>query len=72
MLTDDALYCVRRPYAQPDGGFSPRRLMCALVLFPFRRLYAVFQYPNFFTATYTGKFVTSSGGAQQREANVKG
>ena len=48
------LYYIRRPHAGAERASAPRMLLDA-VLFPFRLLYAVFQYLNFFSARYTGK-----------------
>jgi hypothetical protein len=39
-------------------------------LFPFRLIYAVVQYLNFFSAMYTGKKLTGGGG-QAREMDMK-
>ena len=39
-------------------------------MFPFRLLYAVVQYLNFFSAMYTGRKLTS-GGAKGREMDLK-
>lgn len=68
---DGSLYFIRRPYTAPNAGVSPWRGALDLLLFPLRLLYAIFQYLNFFTATYTGKFLTTAGGAQQKEADLK-
>jgi hypothetical protein len=51
---DGSLYYIRRPYRDPNQAPSPLRALLDLVLLPFRLLYAVFQFLNFFTARYTG------------------
>lgn len=71
MGLDGSLYFIRRPYTPPNEGISVWRGALDLVLFPFRLLYAIFQYLNFFTATYTGKFLTDGAGTRQKEADLK-
>jgi hypothetical protein len=46
-------------------------MLLDLVLFPFRLVYAVFQYFQFFSMRYTGKKLTRAGGAQGRELDLK-
>lgn len=65
------LYFIRRPYRDPRQRTSIWRGLLDLVLFPFRLLYALFQFVNFFTVRYTGKPLTSAGGAQQRSADIR-
>ena len=69
MSADGALYYIRRPYEGPMAKVSIARATLDLLLFPFRLLFALFQYLNFFTMMYTGKTLTSAGNAQ-READV--
>jgi hypothetical protein len=68
-LKDGSLLFIRRPYAQ-HGQVHPVRAVKDVVLFPFRLLYAVVQYLNFFSAMYTGRKLTS-GGAKGRELDLK-
>ncbi|HVI09447.1 MAG TPA: hypothetical protein VND65_14255 [Candidatus Binatia bacterium] len=68
---DGTLWYIRRPYRDPDQGVSPWRAAVDLVLLPFRLLYAVFQYLNFFTARYTGNTLTTAGQARQKHADVR-
>jgi hypothetical protein len=42
-----------------------------LLLFPFRLLFAIFQFMNFFTMRYTGKTLVTSGNARQRQADLR-
>lgn len=66
---DGTLFYIRRPHSQHEG-ISPLRAIKDVVLFPFRLLYAVFHYLNFFSAAYTGRKLTS-GGAKAREMDMK-
>jgi hypothetical protein len=70
---DDAgnLYCIRKPSAALRGKFSLWRALRDLLLFPFRILYALFQFVNFFTLRYTGNTLVTSGGARQKQADLK-
>jgi len=65
------LYCVRKPYTSPKQTFNPFRAALDLVLLPFRLLFAVFQYANFFTMRYTGNTLVSSGAVRQRNADLR-
>ena len=60
-LRDGTLLYIKRPYSQ-HARINPFRLAKDIVLFPFRLLYALFQYLNFFSSIYTGKKLTSTGG----------
>ena len=65
------LYAIRRPYEQLHTGFNPLRAVLDLVLLPFNVLHAIFQWLNFFTVRYTGKPLTTAGGARQKELDIK-
>lgn len=41
------------------------------VLFPFRLLYAIFQFLNFFSSAFTGRKLTSAGGPKSQDMNLK-
>jgi len=41
------------------------------VLFPFRLLYAIFQFLNFFSAMFTGRRLTSAGGPKANDLQLK-
>jgi hypothetical protein len=71
MSADGLLYFIRRPYQSREVKFNPFRVALDLLLLPFRLVYAIFQYLNFFTTRYTGKPLTSAGGAKQREMDVQ-
>ena len=66
---DGTLLYIRRPYTQHER-VSPVRALKDVILFPFRLLYAIVQYLNFFSAMYTGRKLTS-GGAKGREMDLK-
>jgi hypothetical protein len=65
------LFYIKRPWKNPFAKQPWWRGLLDFVLFPFRLLFAMFQFLNFFTVRYTGKTLTNSGGAQQREADLK-
>jgi hypothetical protein len=67
---EGTLYYVRRPHAGGERASLPRMLLDAL-LFPFRLLYAVFQYLNFFSARYTGKPLTTAGGPKRQGVDAR-
>ena len=64
------LYYIRRPHTGARE-IHPLRFAKDLILFPFRLLYAFFQYFQFFSMRYTGKKLTSAGGAKSREMDLK-
>lgn len=70
MLEDGSLIYIRRPYTQHER-MHPLRVMKDFVLFPFRVLFAVFQFLNFFSALFTGKRLTSNDGAKAQHMNMK-
>lgn len=65
------LYFIRRPYRDPMKAVSPWRAMLDFVFLPFRILYAVFQWVNYFTVRYTGNPLTTAGNARQRHADIR-
>jgi hypothetical protein len=69
-LADGSLLYIRRPYAA-HAHPHPLRALKDVLLFPFRLLYAIVQYLNFFSAMYTGRKLTSAGGAKAREMDMK-
>jgi hypothetical protein len=68
---DETLCYIRRPYRDPSQPPSPWRAAVDLILLPFRLLYAMFQFLNFFTIRYTGNTLTSAGNARQRHADIR-
>jgi hypothetical protein len=69
--TDGSLWYIKRPYTPPNAKAHPFRVLLDFVFFPFRLLFAIFQYLNFFSAKYTGNFLVTQGGARQREADIR-
>src|SRR5262249_12933993 len=66
------LYYIKRPYARPgqQTGNTFRSIL-DIFLMPFRMLYAVFQFLNWFTIKYTGRTLTTAGDAAQQEIDIK-
>jgi hypothetical protein len=69
--TDGALYYIRRPYRTGREKMSPWLALRDALLFPFRMAYAIFQFFNFFSVRYTGKPLSTSRGAAQRQQDLK-
>jgi hypothetical protein len=67
---DGTLYYIERPHAT-GREFSWPQFLKDFFLFPFRLLFAIFQYLNIFSLIYTGKKLTSAGGARTREMDLK-
>lgn len=65
------LFYIKRPWKDPFSKPPWWRGVLDFLLFPFRLLFAVFQFLNFFSVRYSGKTLTTTGGAQQREADLK-
>ena len=68
---DGSLYCIRRPHRLAQARFRPLQLIEDILLFPFRLIYALFQYLNIFTMMYTGKPLAKSGAARQQFADAQ-
>jgi hypothetical protein len=66
---DGTLYCLRRPYREP-GHRASWRIALDIALIPFRVMWALFQFLNFFSAKYTGKTLTA-GGPQKEAADLR-
>jgi hypothetical protein len=69
-LPDGSMLFIRRPHAEHER-FHPLRTLKDVVLVPFRLLYAIFQFLNFFSAIFTGRKLTSAGGAKARQMDMK-
>ncbi|MGH0033921.1 MAG: hypothetical protein ACQGVK_02705 [Myxococcota bacterium] len=67
---DGLLYTLRRPW-QGDAAPSHWNALLDFLAMPFRLLHALFQWLNLFTAMYTGRKLTSSGGPEQDGPDVK-
>jgi len=68
---DGSLYYIRRPYLDPNQPPGMWRAALDLALLPFRLLFAVFQFLNFFTMRYTGNTLTTTGNARQKHADIR-
>jgi hypothetical protein len=67
---DGALYYIRRPYNEHMRA-RPLRALKDTLLLPFRLLYALFQFLNFFSMRYTGKKLNTPAGTPRREVNLE-
>ncbi|MEW6157251.1 MAG: hypothetical protein AB1813_07445 [Verrucomicrobiota bacterium] len=67
---EGALYYIARPYTT-GREFHPLVVAKDICLFPFRLGYALFHYLQVFSLTYTGKKLSSAGGAQSRPLDFK-
>jgi len=61
MNADGTLYYIKRPYRSLQQQFSVLDIIKQILLIPFRLLYAIFQWLNFFTMYYTGKPLQGAG-----------
>jgi hypothetical protein len=71
LAPDGALYCIRRPHHFAQARLRPLQLIEDILLFPFRLVYAFFQYLNLFTMMYTGKPLAKSGPAREQYADMR-
>ena len=69
-LPDGRLLYIRREYTDREK-FDLLRTLKDGVLLPFRLAYAVFQFLNFFSTLFTGRKLTSAGGAKAKEMDMK-
>jgi hypothetical protein len=69
LAADGTLYFIRRPYSLGAKPRSLWRWIEDLLLLPYRLIYALFQYLNFFTMMYTGKPLAQSGPFVRKEAD---
>lgn len=71
MTDDGTVYYIRRPYA-PAQPVDPLKVLKDILLFPFRLLYAIFHFLQFFSMTFAGKKLsTASDGAAGRRMDMK-
>ena len=72
LLADGTLLYIRRPYENGAVKLSPLTILKDTVMLPFRMLYALYRYFNFFSMMYTGKpLSTARGGGAQRQPDMK-
>jgi hypothetical protein len=70
MLADGRMLYIRRPYAAHER-LNPFTILKDVVLFPFRLLFAIFQFLNFLSAAFTGSKLTSAGGPKANDMDLK-
>jgi len=70
MLEDGTLYYIRRPYTG-RAKVKPLRVLKDTLLLPFRLLYAVFQFFNFFSMRYTGRKLSTPSGSPKRDVQIE-
>lgn len=70
-VAEDAVYAIRRPYEKPFAPPSFSRVVGDALLAPFRLVFALFQYLNFFASKYTGRPLLTSGNARQKAADAR-
>jgi hypothetical protein len=68
--SEGMLYYIRRPY-QTGREVRPFQVVKDIFLFPFKLIYALFQFLQFFSMTYTGKKLTGADGARARPMDIK-
>lgn len=71
MSGEGALFYISRPYKPARPNASPLHAFKDFLLFPFRLLFAVFQWLNYFTARYTGRPLTTAGGPKKEGADMR-
>lgn len=67
---DGGMLYIRRPYTLREKA-HPLRVLKDVLLFPFRLLFAFFQFLNFFSTIFTGKQLTSAPGAGAQRMNMR-
>ena len=70
ILSDGRMFYIRRPYLAHES-LHPLTVLKDVVLFPFRLLYAIFQFLNFFSSAFTGHKLTSASGPKNQDLNLK-
>jgi hypothetical protein len=70
VLADGRMFYIRRPHAA-HASLNPFTMLKDIVLFPFRLLFAIFQFLNFFSAAFTGRKLTSAGGPKGQDLDLK-
>jgi hypothetical protein len=70
MTTDGVLHYIRRPYNE-HLKVKPMRALKDTLLLPFRLLFALLQFLNFFSMRYAGKKLSTPQGSPHRDVNLK-
>lgn len=71
LASDGTVYAIRRPYRAAGAGGSPWRAAADVALFPVRMINSIFGFLNIFSMRYSGKPLSTSGGARQKEADPR-
>jgi hypothetical protein len=71
VAADGTIYAIRRPHRAAGSGVSRWRAAADVALFPVRMVGAVFGFLNIFSTRYSGKPLSTSGGAKQKEADPR-
>lgn len=66
-MPDGSLYYIRRPYAHDNGGGSALGCLGETLLLPIRLFGALFGFLNVFSAKYSGKTLSKTVGAKNRD-----
>lgn len=67
---DGKMFFIQRPHREHER-MHPLRVVKDCFLFPFRLLYAIFQFLNFFSTIFTGKKLTTDSSAHARRMDMK-
>lgn len=67
---DGCLYYIRRPYVEHELP-SLWTAIKNLLLFPFRLAHAIYNFLNFFSTIFSGRKLSTGGGAKAREMDMK-
>ena len=70
MLEDETLYYIRRPH-QGSLKVSPVSIIKDILFFPFRLIFAIVQFLNFFSFLFTGKKLNRAGNIPTKEMDIK-
>lgn len=70
VAADGTILAIRHAHVKVKPP-SVGRILLDAILFPFRLIWAVIQYLNFFSARYTGKPLLTAGNAKQKRADAR-
>jgi len=65
------LFFIRRPYSDPYRPVNPLRMLWGIITMPFRLLYAVFQFLNFFTLRHTGQQLLDARDVRKQDMDMR-
>jgi len=70
MLADGTLYYIRRPYNE-HTRVRPLRALKDTILLPFRLIFALMGFLNFFSMRYSGKKLSTPPGTPRRDVDLR-